>query len=468
MKNTLKDIGRKLIGPIITGVAKSLDIATINTGNYRGLNSRGAGSWFFSADGRSDFYFSFSGVESCIKAFEKCAPAQAIILKKVLADANGKIKIVNTQGKAKGKEATGEVATAVNRLLSKPNPLQSGSMFTMMAKLYIQTFGHCIILPSGLPAGFPAYEAKYWWILPPNMYDVTETESFFLQSGRSIDRIVIKWNGYQTTINHNDCLILRDVVPNFSSMALPASRLKANEQPINNIIGAYESRGVIIDQRGPDKIISSDKSDISGKISLSPTERQEIQEDFANRYGLRKGQWRQLITNAAIKVDTIGFNMQELMLFEEIKDDIERIADSYQFPVELLAGFKSSSMNSGTAGYNADKMLYQNAILPESEDMMRQISEWLGLRELGLEITRDFSHVAALQENRKEQAEARRALNQALQVEFRNNVITLNRWRELLGEEPATGGDVYYSDMKDQLGTAVTDTQNNNANGNSQ
>ncbi len=42
---------------------------------------------------------------------------------------------------------------------------------------------------------------------------------------------------------------MKDFTPSFCSLVIPESRIKALQLPINNIIGAYESRNVLINYR---------------------------------------------------------------------------------------------------------------------------------------------------------------------------------------------------------------------------
>ena len=247
-------------------------------------------------------------------------------------------------------------------------------------------------------------------------------------------------------------------------MVLPESRLSSLTNEITNIIGAYESRNVLITQRGPDKIIRSDAGDSSGRIALSDPEKKQVQQDF-EKYGLLKGQWRQIITNAAIKVQTIGYSTRDLMLFEEIQDDIARICDGYAYPYDLISKQEGTTF---TNGNTAGRDLYQNAIIPESDSFYSQISEWLQLDSYSLGIEKDFSKVSALQGNKKEDADADYSLSRGLEIDFRNDVITLNQWRIKKGYDPVDGGDVYYSSMKDLLGPSVSSLQNNTNNGQAQ
>lgn len=462
-KALLKIAGKELlkgnIGNAVKGISGSF---SIRSGSY----SSGE-MWNFSPDGLSDAHFSFSSTDSVVDAYERCSPLTAIINRKAIADSNGKIWIMNVQGKGKGKEAVGEVATKVRTLLNRPNPLQSGPQFQMMVKIYTELFGSCLIIPTGVPDGHPIYYAKQLWVVPRTMYRIEESMDMVLDTGKVITNIVFTYKGRTRVLNPNQCLFIKDITPSFDidNLFMPDSRIKALAQDVNNVIGALESAGVLIDRRGPSLVISSDAGDASGKIALTPDEKQQVETDFQSRYGLRKNQFRQIITNASIKVQEVGFNFSELGLTETVKKSIESFCDAFVFPFELMANQKGSTFNNGS---NADKLLYQNAIIPEANSIMQQFAEWFELSKYGLTIEKDFSHVAALQANKKEEADATKIMAEGYQVLFRNNVVTLNQWREKMGLDTVAGGDVYYSEIKDTIGDAVINPPNNTNDGQGQ
>jgi len=64
------------------------------------LSQSGGDFWMFNQAGGIDYKFSYSGHASSLKALKKCAPLNAIILKKAQAFVNGKTWIINKKGKS--------------------------------------------------------------------------------------------------------------------------------------------------------------------------------------------------------------------------------------------------------------------------------------------------------------------------------------------------------------------------------
>lgn len=459
-----KQVAKLNFGAAAAAVKDAFSTEVISGTYQRGNLKASPEVWEFIRASKG-LHFTYSGAESCVNAYKLCPPVAAIINRKAVADANGEFSITKVKGKGKDSEATSVEAVKLRNLMQSPNPLQSGVEFWMMVKIYTQLCGHCLILPTGGALGFSPLDAKYWWVVPPNLYTIDETASIDFSTGKSIQRIRIL-NGDKTiTLPPSEVLLLKDISPSFSNPAIGASRLESVQDAINNIIGAYESRNVLMNQRGPTMIISSDKKEAdAGTISLNPSEKEEIQDAFAAKYGIRRGQSQAIITNASIKLETVGFATKDLLLHEEVKESTNAICEAYSFPSDLLAREKGATFSNG---YNADKTLYQNAIIPEANLLCSQLSSWLKLSTYGLELCKEFDHVAALQENKKEQAEARKTLTESLDLAYKSDVITLGRYRELLGEDAGQNANTYYSQtLQNGNGDQNQQGQATNASGN--
>jgi hypothetical protein len=464
-----------------TGAIKSLSMTgslSIRPSDYRGITGAN-GMWQFLPDGH-DVFFTYGGYNSALAAYTSCPPLTAIINRKAQAYINGKTFILNKQGKAKNKEATGEIANKIRKLISRPNPLQSWKQFEAQNYIYQQLSGFCVVLPLK-PTGFDNTYATTLWNVPPWMLEIKEKVNVNFLLAKDIRDLVesvhVVYNSQRTQLPLDDIFIFKDFSPAVDSIAFPDSRIRSLVQPINNLIGLYESMGVIIDKRGPSMVISSGKTDDSGVIALQPKEKTEIEKQFMERFGLRRQQSRAIITSAPIKLDTVGFSTQELMLIELAQDAIMRLCDGFVYPYQLMA----SDRNNSLGGNNADpfkKLLYQDTIIPEAESMYEQWESFFSLVNTPITIQKDYRHIAALQDNQVEAATARFQRNRAALLEFQNNVLTLNEWRELNNDDPLENGlgDLYYYELVAQgitfgqgvSGASVPDNVNPNSNTSSQ
>jgi hypothetical protein len=396
-------------------------------------------NWFFEANGKSVFHFKYSGHNSAVRAYEICPPVNAIINRKAQAYINGKTWVLNLDGKQAGKVATTVEAKKLQALFEKPNPLQSWKQFEAQGYIYQQLFGYTIVLPIK-PVGFKDnIDATALWNIPPSMVDIEETNKLFYQSDTKgiIKQIVLNYKGTQSILNVEDIYILKDFTPSFRSLVLPDSRIHALELPINNIIGAYESRNVLINYRGALGILSQDPGNGNyGSLPMGDDHKLQLQQDL-RRYGLKNHQWQFIITSASLKWQQMGIATKDLMLFEEIEAGIQAICDSYNYPYQLLSSAKGTTFSNLNEG---KKLLYQDATLPESESIYEQWNQLFNTKKYNLKIDKDYSHVAVLQEDKQQSAQARKTLNEALTIEFQNGLITLDGWLERLGEDPLPDG----------------------------
>jgi hypothetical protein len=407
----------------------------IGSSNYR----NGPGKWFFDFAGGIEFNFTYSGLGSAVRAYQECAPLNAIINKKAQAYINGKTWLLND----KGKEATGAVAERLRKLMKRPNPFQTWDQFEAQAYIYQQLFGYSVILPIK-PVGFDNSYATAVYNLCPAWLDIEPNEipDFKLADQKPYKRISWSYGGVSVDLSLSDVYIMKDITPSFCMLHLPESRVKVLGMPINNIIGVYESRNTLINYRGAQGFLTPDKDPL-GAIPLTAEGKEELQKDF-RRYGLRHEQWQVIISNAQLKWNQMGYATKDLMLFEEVEDDIQRLCDEYNWPYELTASSNGATFENKN---EAKKLAYQDAIIPESIQNYSQWNEFFSTEKYGLILEKDYSHIPALQEDAVKKAQARKQMNDALMVEFMADCITRNRWRELMGEDTVTGDDKYYSQL---------------------
>lgn len=449
--------GKELFNGNFEGAVKSLSPGyeiqpiPLSPGSYRGAQD--GSQWFAEMVGGNFFYFTYGGHKSSLTAYESCPPVNAIINKKAQAYINGKTWVLNTRGK----ESTTAEAKKLQALFKKPNPLQSWKQFEAQGYIYQQLFGYTIILPIK-PVGFKEnIDATALWNIPPFMVDIEETNKLFYQSDTKgiIKQIVLNYKGTRSIIQVEDVYIMKDFTPSFCSLVLPESRIKALQLPINNIIGAYESRNVLINYRGALGILTNDPGTGQfGALPITDTDKENIQNDF-HRYGLKNNQWQLIITSAAMKWQQMGYPTKELMLFEEIEDDIMRICDSYNYPYQLMSSAKGTTFSNVKEG---KQLLYQDAIIPEAESMYEQWDQFFNTEKYNLRLNKDYSHIPVLQEDEAQKMQARLTRDQAYTIEWEKGLITLNQWRVANGEDPIAGGELYINELAQDSTTPLAVT----------
>lgn len=422
----------------------------ISPSEYRGVNGDDEIHYWPDTTFENEKIFKYKNCVDAVKAFQTCPPLASVIIRMAQAYINGQTWIMNT----KGKEATSEPAKKIRKLFSQPNPLQSWKEFEAQQEVYMDLFGWFLLLPV-VPFGYEEYgalEATSMWNIPPNLLSITETNKLFYQTKLSgiIDKIKLNYRDNNTELKIDQMHIFKDFVPSFSTMVFPDSRIRALEMPINNIIGALESRNVLINYRGALGIFTQEPNRGSFVTRpMSQDEKENLQKDFL-RYGLKKQQWKFIISSATIKWQQMGIPTRELMLFEEIVDDVMRICDAYGFPSPLINSEKGPAV-SNTKQFKAQ--LYQDAIIPRAEMNYDQWNKIFKTDELSLKIEKDYSKVAVLQEDEKVKYDAKNSLADYTLKMWKADMMTRNRFLFLNGEDVlGPEGDVYFSEWtREQL-----------------
>lgn len=367
-------------------------------------------------------FFSWGGPSSSLQAYEKCPPLQAVCNSRAMAFTNGKLSIVNSEGKA----STTSQSKQVLKLLQNPNPLQTTAAFLAQIHIYIDLVGYAVVVPLR-PVGFEMYESPSLWVIPPTLTNIINKGNHLNFQNGGIDAVQIG----NTWVKPEDVMIITDINPSVNTMVIPGAKIKSLELPINNIIGALESESTLIYHRGPSTIISSQISTALGApVPILEAEKEAIHAGFHKMYGFAKGQTHTVITNAAVEVHKVGFNADELKLGETVKNNTVLICDTIGYPTPLLGIFDPTYNNLETAG----KALYTKFTIPTAINIAQQISSYLLPESDQLLIS--YDHVPELQKDKQKEATARKTLIDSLKIEFDLDLITQNQMLVLLGLEP--------------------------------
>jgi hypothetical protein len=391
-----------------------------------------------------DFYFPLKNERDFLQAYNNCPPLKAIIGKRAKAFNTGRIYYLNTNTDkpARGKQW-------LKDLIKKPNALQNEQQFFAQQNHYIDTFGYCPVLKIKAVGFEDQEEVSAIWNIPPWLFDIEYTGKWLHQF--KIEGIyksyMFVWEGKTYELDMKNVYFVFDDgigTENDCNLTIPDSRLVGMDYVISNIWAAYKSRNTLITKRGAIGILSNKAKEQGVGVPISSEHKKELQQDFAS-YGLTGQPFQVIITEANLGWQQMAISPRELMLFEETTENIERLCDAYGWPIELIARGKDVTYDNKL---QARKDLYQNTLIPESDSRMEQNSVGLGLDVI--EIRRDFSNVAVLQEDKKTKADARKAINEYCQTEWDADLMTKNEWRQELGLEPIANHE--YDKYKSELG----------------
>lgn len=283
------------------------------------------------------------------------------------------------------------------KLLMNPNAVQNQNSWLMDYQIQKNIYGNQFIyINRAYRNAFPSSLIN----LNSSMVKVIKTGKFVKQN--KLDEIIERYdvqesNGSITPYEVNDVIFSQIINPNNPLMGL--SPLHSLTMPISNIRGAYGFRNKIIVKSGALGILSSASKDASGGIPLNVQERQRIEQQHSNDYGIHDGQSSLIMTGSPLSWQSMSYPTKDLLLFEEVEADFKSIIDAYGHNADIYSNLnnaKYSNMN------EALRQTYQNRVIPESEQLCFNLSNRLGLTEKGLILELDYSHIEVMKSNEKE------------------------------------------------------------------
>lgn len=363
-----------------------------------------------------------------------CVPeVNAVINMKGNAHSNGEYKVVD----AKSKEYPDE---PILKVLNNPNWFQSKGEFMKQTKVGHEVFGN-EYLYFNIPFGFKfsPERIKSLFTIIANMVTVeyNEPTPFFFFSNdnppKNIKYLYTDADGSQKELNreaiihYNDNRI-GDTNPTDKGLLLGRSKLEALTAPINNIRAAYESRGIILVERGANGawVPGDAKDNFGGSVPLRESEIKELQDAF-RQYGTMANQRQFIISPRNIRFEQAGnFRPKDLGLFDETEEDFRKIQDGYGTPPELFA------RPNGTTYENqrqARKGFYVDTIIPESVSWTNGLSAKV-YPDGSKKIILSYTHLEIFQDDIKIKAEKVKAIIENLSLLLADGMISEDEYRE--------------------------------------
>lgn len=411
-----------------------LSVLPTNTNFSPGdINNIQNGISFIPMDGAGGIhYIDVNEAADLFKAYRRCAPLASILSQMSKAFISGQIEVLNRRT---GNYVRGEYKEW-EKLMQRPNPLQSGKQFLKQLYTYTKINGYCFGIKM-YAAGFNDRPYQLWLLPPENIVLERKIYGMVLPGSYSkptdLYRIYFEYNGQRTELDPEALMYFSDSTIIEPDTLLPESRLVPLRYPISNIIAIYEASSTLIQKRGALGILSNHSKDQLGSIPIEQPERERVQNEFYRNYGLTRGQSQIIITTAALQWQQMSMNVRDLMLNETQLTNLKDIYEGFDYPFVISSHSDQATYTNSETG---DMRLYQNTIIPDADDLIeQQLNENLKTETLNIKIVANFEAIPALQKTKKMEYEGKRALNEALKIEFDNGLITRNDWLEALGKD---------------------------------
>ncbi len=342
-----------------------------------------------------------------------------------------------------------------NRLFTKPNPLVSHKDLVYQAVCYEILTGKQLFYFNQPDTLINEYKSILtWWNLPAHKVVVDLKKGVDPYSATSLNDFV---NEYRLTLNGRDRHFPTNKVLPICHLSLDSGYdlndckplLLGAEKAIRNLIPVYEARGVIYIKRGALGFLVGNKSDASGQIPLTKTEKEEVLNDFQGTYGVTSGKSPIGITRQPLQWVQTAMSIKELEPFEETLADAVAIYACLRVPRHLVPSKDQSTY----ANADADmKAFYTNVIIPWAKRYAENWTNYMGLSQFRRYIFPDYSHIEVLQENEKEKADVQKIVTDTKIQQFLNGACSLNEF--IIAIDGTPGTDPIYSlkwlDMDDE------------------
>jgi phage portal protein BeeE len=314
------------------------------------------------------------------------------------------------------------------KLLENPNPLQSRNEWLMEELIHTSLFGNSFVY--GVKA-FSNDLPKVMYNLPADRMRVIPTGKIYNQY--KIEDIIKHYllRNYDNTENIYETKdVIHSRITDPKNPILGQSPLHSLQMAISNIRGAMGYRNVLINERGAIGMLASSSKDSEGGIPLNAKEQQRIEDQYLKSYGTSSGKSKVLITSSSLQWTPFTYPTKDLMLFEEITADLQRIIDVYGMKKELFSEDKSATFSNLL---EAKRMTYQDTIIPYAEDFSYKLTQYLGLDLINEWIDLDYSHVESMQENEKTKAEVLKMKAEAYNSLSQDPTFDKEKLKEMLG-----------------------------------
>jgi phage portal protein BeeE len=367
------------------------------------------------------------------------------------AFSNGLLKFVNEKGR--------EVPHRYEDLIKNPNWFQPITEFQRQTWLFRDLFGNefiYILRPSGMD------NIRGLFTLPPNLVNAEYVDSspFFLFTQNRIPNVqysIELGNGKRMPLDHEALIHLNADRVSVSSatdksLLQGQSKLESLSQVVSNLFDAYESRGIVLRNRGALGILSAEggKDGLGFTIpaSMQPEEKKALYDEFRQNYGLLKHHQRGaiIISNWGLKWQPIEVDPDKLGLYTETKESFKKVLDTFGIPEDLFARDKGATYENQN---QARKSFYENTIVPEANEWVTALNQSI-MEDEKVKLIVDYTHLPCFQEDLKVKTEAVTKVVNYLSRLLQDGAISHEEYREELFKHGIGNGKPLKDEQRDQ------------------
>ena len=272
--------------------------------------------------------------------------------------------------------------SALGKLLERPNPAQSFSVFLQelisFGKLTGNRFVYGIAPDNGENKGI--YSQIY--NLPAHLIEIKSDGIF-----KPVSKYTMMYNKNKYELSSEEVLHIADFNPDYQgdgTHLYGQSPIEAGMRVLTTANEAVETNLKFLHNQSARGMLTPDDD------QLTPTQAQQLKDALRRNYQGSKSANDIMITGKKFSWTNFGLSTSDLQLLESYNATIKDLCNLYGVPVQLLNNTESTTYDNYRI---ARKVLFTNAIIPELNKIRDEFNRWL-VPHYGEDLYFDFDYSA--------------------------------------------------------------------------
>ena len=256
--------------------------------------------------------------------------------------------------------------SALGKLLERPNPAQSFSVFLQelisFGKLTGNRFVYGIAPENGENKGI--YSQLY--NLPAHLIEIKSDGIF-----KPVSKYTMMYNESKYELSAEEVLHIADFNPDYQgdgTHLYGQSPIEAGMRVLTTANEAVETNLKFLHNQSARGMLTPDDD------QLTPTQAQQLKDALRRNYQGSKSANDIMITGKKFSWTNFGLSTSDLQLLESYNATIKDLCNLYGVPVQLLNNTESTTYDNYRI---ARKVLFTNAIIPELNKIRDEFNRWL-------------------------------------------------------------------------------------------
>lgn len=347
---------------------------------------------------------------------------KAVIDKKALMFANMDLQLIDKK--------TGDIIEDSDfvKLIKNPNILQSMNDWLRQYKLQEQVYGNQFMYKNK-PSSLAKYPVALWNVSP---YYIKPHLTGKLWDQIELSGIIQKYEytEHGKSRNFTPDEILYSRINDLDNPIIGCSPVMNLKFPLTNTKLAYEYRNVIMGEKGAIGILSNQSKDSMGSVPMTPEEKERIHDEYIKKNGVKSGQKRVLLTEAALNWQPMTYPTKDLLLFEEIDANMITLCDAFGININIFSSKNATYENVK----NSMIQTYQDTIIPEADQFTQSLSSFIGIPE-NIELRASYDHIQILKDAKTASADRLKTMIESLNNAVASGLLELQQAQLIIQNE---------------------------------